>query len=380
MKYKTKNLFDDTEETNSFIEIDNNKGKIVDGPDKKSESNLSIAEAMDKYFYPKFKSLSDYKKRIEDVYHKINLNMPQNPKRKLVGLRVMLETLLSLGLGCATGFVSYLLSGYVMIPTLLAGAISTVVFSSVVGIIDHVAYRKRVKKKNEAAIALNNKLLEVINDDTKLIDKILNAINDFKKQVDFNQQIAIDDLGRVQDSVIMFNKKIYRLVHALYNVADGKNETLVNLVEKYKYAYNSFKDTNDILNDFNILKKILPTLQVYAPQIIDQDNTNVIYSFRQEEAKLLIKTIIPFAQVLNVTYGKVFENFKEAQRKEEEKILQEKMRQKEEERKRLEKEQEEERLRKEIEREKFEKENSQYKKFFDKFGIDAELDQDELTK
>ena len=377
MKYKTRNVFDDMEDANSYIEINSDKGNVVEG----SFNDLTIDVAMNKFFYPRFKPLFDNEKRIEDIINEKNSNMPQKPKRKLVALRVILETLLSVGLGCAGGFVYFLLSSsLIMGPAIIASGIFTVVFGSIVGIIDHIAYRKRVKKKNDEAIDLNNELLEVVKVDKELIEIVINAMNDFKKQVDLNKKIAIDDIGRVQDSVIKFNKKIYRIVNRLYNVADGKNETLVNLVEKYQYAYNSFKDSNDISNDYNMLKKILPNLPVYVPQIIDKESTNMVYSFREDEAKLLIKTIIAFAQVLNVTYGKVFENFKDAQRKEEERILQDKMRKKEEERIRLEKEQEEEKLRTKLAKEKFEKENSQYKRFFDEFGLDEELDQDELTK
>lgn len=389
MKYKTKNIFDDMEDANSYIEIDSvndsNQAKIVESPtvleekSKEDSADLTITSAMDKYFYPKFDELTNYEKRIKDVYKKINSSMPDMPKRKHVALRIILETLLSLGLGCACCFAySTFVNALTINMACIIGGVSTIVLGSLVGLTDSIAYKRRVRRKNDSAIALNNELVGIIVEDKKHIDSFVKYVNQYKSLVDITKQVAIDDMSKIQNSVAKFNQEIYCAIERVYDIT--QNQNLLELVQRYKDIDNCYKDMNQILEDFNKLKKILPTLQVYAPQIIDMDNTNVIYSFRDDEAKLLLKTMIPFAQVLTVTYDKVYENYRDEQRREEEKLLQEKMRQKEEERKRQEREQEEERLRKEIEQKEFEKENNRYKKFFDNFGIEAELDQDELTK
>ena len=389
MKYKTKNLMDGMEDDNSYIEIDRtndtNHAKIVENSSdtetssQDNSTDLTIESAMEKYFYPKFESLTNYEKRIKDVYNKVNLSIPDKPKRKHVALRVILETLLSLGLGCAGFFTCNAITHAADIgPALIAGGVSTVVLGSVIGIIDNITYKLKAKSKKKTAISLNNELVGIISKDKKHVDSFVNCVNNYKSQVDLAKQVATCDISKIQTSVAKFNQEIYNTIERVYDVT--KNQDLMELVTRYKTLDNCYKDMNQILEDFNKLKKILPTLPTYAPQIIDQDNTNVIYSFRCDEAKLLVKTMIPFAQVLNVTYDKVYDNYCEEQRKEEERIRQEQLRQQEEEKRLLEKQQEEAKLRREIEQKEFEKENNKYKKFFDNFGISAELDQEEKTK
>lgn len=389
MKYKTQKLFDDMKDSNTYIEIDKNKDanqakivedKVQQGEDSQQDSSkLTLTTAMNKYFYPRVEKLTDYKKRIDDVYSKINAGMPQKPKRKHVGIRVVLETLLSLGFGFAGLCVYNLITNSMLVVLmLLVGGISTAVFGAIVGIVDNLAYKIGTKRKNKIKVALNNQLVGIIAKDKQHIDLFVKNVNDFKSKINLKTQTATDDITNIQTNIANFNKEIYSIVENIYDVS--KNEKLMDLVKKYKNLENCYSDTKQIIKDLNELKKILPTLSIYAPQIIDKDNTDVIYSFRNEESKLLIKTIIPFAQVLNVTYDKVYQNYCDKQRRDEEKLLQEQERLKEEEKRRNEIKLEEERLRKEMEQKEFEKENKKYKNFFDEYGVDEELDQEEKTE
>lgn len=377
MKYKTKKLLDEMEDSNSYVEIDNtndiNQAQIVENSSvtaeaQQDEADLTITSAMEKYFYPRFEKLTKFENRIKAVYDKVNSSIPNKPKRKYGALRVILQTLLSIGIGCASAFAFFAITNAADIgPVLILGGVMTIVTGVATGVVDRIIYKQKVKRKNKKAIELNNELVGIIVEDKKHIDSFVNCVNDYKKMVDLSKQVAIDDIAKIQTSVAKFNQEIYNAIERVYDVT--QNTQLMELVAKYKKTDNCCKDINQILDDFNTLKKILPTLSIYAPQIIDKDNTNVIYSFRADEANLLIKTMIPFAQVLNVTYSKVYENYCEEQHRAEEKNTQQKLRQ-----------QEEEKLRKEIEKKEFEKENKKYKEFFDNYGIEAELDHYEKTK
>lgn len=390
-KYKTNNLFVDGEQNNSYIVIDESANKnlatLVDESteqnEKKNENGdaLTISSAMDKYFYPKANKFDEYVKKINDIYKKIDSELPQKPKRKRVPLRIILQSISSLGIGsvCALLF-AYFMGSTFLRPILIFGGICTVVSGAIIGLTDHLIYRRKVKKQNEQIKLHNKKLIDLIQWDNKYIITFVSNAELFKSQVNMEKFLLSSALNETQMSVATFNQTIFKIVKRIYNYDFRKDEAIANLIAKYEKLCDCYADTNSILADFDFLKKNLPTLSVIVPETIAQKDRDVVYSLRCEEAKFLTKTLIPFAQVFNVTYGKVYQNYLEEKQKEEEKERQEKLRVQEEERKRVEREQEEAKLRKELKQKEFEKENKQYKEFFDEYGIDEELDQEEQTK
>lgn len=316
---------------------------------KSPSQELTLERAMTKYYYPAIKKLQENIEQIKDAVLNNQQNAIKKSPMKHRAIKIIVKAILGIGMGL--GLHVLCMSNF---PSLTAGA-QTALFAGLsaasFGALEGLHWMgKAIKDK----IVMNKATNEYESLNAQLTKEIemLNNINKHLTALKQLEEIADNEnLVKTKICIAELNQQFYQLIKNMY----GENLTpnLVNSMQKYETFANCHSNVQQIVEDLTLfkteLKNINPKPYNY-PKSFAENGKNMLQSFRQNLGQLLVSTIIPFAQVINVATEKKTSIFE--QKANEQMKLEQARKQQE-----------------------FQAENEAYKQFFGEFGLDESLTQ-----
>lgn len=311
-KYKVNNLFDNIESVGSYLVIEksngNNIGKIVNKYLVDDFNSSSIVAAMEKYYYPECNYINNIIDSAEYYKNKEIKSYSQNNNKKLSAFRVILNTILTLGLTATIFFGHKLALDYISVSnSIVIGATGLTVSGTLVALVDQISYKIKsilIKKKFEKHLS---KASEIVKDDKIKIDNFLNKIEIFKNYIDLANISFSEPKSKVKLALADINYELFKLFPTIYHIAD--NKTMLELTEKYKNYENCYKDTYSILKDYDNIRKILPSLEISTGKTSFIEEKELLHSARTRYSRLIQEIFIPITQALICTYDEASYKF-----------------------------------------------------------------------